>query len=475
MYTGYIFVKAVEKKAVKDGLQTITKINNNFVDNRNQFLKLVRERRKWRSQIKSPSSPSEFLSVDESDLPINDDMPGAYLAYAEPAPVNKTYCKLNFKLPYDLAPKRKITPGGNKSSRYRVQYNAVEAHNITDVPQITYATHATADFAYYIPELLKRWDGLISIGAFVPDLDVSLFLEQIVQYCYCEPEMHRVSIHLIHDLRLPASTKDIYFLRPETCRIEDSSQYRIYSNFDDSTIYPINVCRNAARKASLTKYVLVSDIQLMPSKDLASGFLDMLTTNQLINATKKVYVLPIFELAENEYIPDTKADLIDMIADNRSVYFHKFICKHCQNFPGLEQWIADSNTTNVKEFSTIKRQDPHHRWEPIFIGTNAEPWYNEELSWEGLQDKMLHTIEMCLMDYDFTILDNAFLVHWPGIRTDKLAVEEWRLPYIRSNELVYKRSIQLLQKNYRNIEGCRVNASMNLFYKKKTKPTSVNS
>lgn len=35
-----------------------------------------------------------------------------------------------------------------------------------------------------------------------------------------------------------------------------------------------------------------------------------------------------------------------------------------------------------------KREYPHHRWEPIFIGTKYDPLYTEDMSWEGRQDKM---------------------------------------------------------------------------------------
>lgn len=36
----------------------------------------------------------------------------------------------------------------------------------------------------------------------------------------------------------------------------------------------------------------------------------------------------------------------------------------------------------------MKREFPYHRWEPIYICTKQEPFYDERLSWEGLQDKM---------------------------------------------------------------------------------------
>lgn len=42
----------------------------------------------------------------------------------------------------------------------------------------------------------------------------------------------------------------------------------------------------------------------------------------------------------------------------------------------------------------MKREHPFHRWEPIFIGTKQDPLYDEALSWEGFQDKMIQVSEM---------------------------------------------------------------------------------
>ena len=55
-------------------------------------------------------------------------------------------------------------------------------------------------------------------------------------------------------------------------------------------------------------------------------------------------------------------------------------------------------------FHVGKRVYPHHHWEPIYIGTNEEPWYDERLTWEGRADKMDQRFKLCLFKYDFYIL-----------------------------------------------------------------------
>lgn len=112
-------------------------------------------------------------------------------------------------------------------------------------------------------------------------------------------------------------------------------------------MYPINVCRNAARESALTEYVIVSDIQLMPSAKLAGNFLKMLD-NKLAPCDKTVYVLPIFEVDASEEIPSTKRQLVKLIHQEKAVYFHKLICSHCQKFPGIEQWKTTDPKDEVK-------------------------------------------------------------------------------------------------------------------------------
>ena len=42
----------------------------------------------------------------------------------------------------------------------------------------------------------------------------------------------------------------------------------------------------------------------------------------------------------------------------------------------------------LRIFKVVKRESPFLLWEPIFIGTNEDPLYDERLTWEGKRDKM---------------------------------------------------------------------------------------
>ncbi|PZC81011.1 uncharacterized protein LOC110373285 [Helicoverpa armigera] len=218
-------------------------------------------------------------------------------------------------------------------------------------------------------------------------------------------------------LKLP----DSGFVVPDF-RFEDCAGQNIdYTNtYRRSTLmmYPINVGRNVARNASTTNYFLVSDIEMVPSHGLAPKFLKMI--RKLMGDEKRdagcvfaktVFVVPLFEVERGEKIPHEKVTLIQMIATNRATYFHQRVCPHCQRFPGLQTWLMRPSKNVLEPMLIAKREYPYHRWEPLYFGTNKEPWYSEALSWEGRQDKMTQMLEMCLQQYRMVVLDGGFLSH----------------------------------------------------------------
>lgn len=72
-----------------------------------------------------------------------------------------------------------------------------------------------------------------------------------------------------------------------------------------------------------------------------------------------------------------------------AIFFHRYVCDLCQNFPDRSVWIKEaSKNTSLNIFAVTKRTHERNQWEPLYIGTNDEPFYDERLTWEGKRDKM---------------------------------------------------------------------------------------
>jgi hypothetical protein len=386
-------------------------------------------------------------------------IPGSYLSTKTP---NESYCNFRYGLPEELLYEESDLsfPFEEKDkSPYRILRDAVEAKWDKSVPEVTYATHATADFINYIAEIVRFWEGPLSIAVFIPDSDADLTIRQLAQLCFCTPEMGRVSVHFVFPLSAPPYLQN----HPEklTCERPDSSKLSTF-RMTNEIMYPINVCRNIARSYSQTDFVMVTDIQLVPSEELASRFVEM-TRALHVNKPKppsRVYVVPVFEVEAYDVIPRTKDELLMMVKEERAVYFHRHICSHCQKFPGVKTWLEiNPGSVNIKPFVSVKREYPFHRWEPIYIGGKNDPLYSEALSWEGLQDKMTQMLEMCLIGYQFVILDGAFLVHWPGIKKEKHKFNlknSWRMSFQQQNSKQYSKIIKELRRKYEDNPKCKL-------------------
>lgn len=58
------------------------------------------------------------------------------------------------------------------------------------------------------------------------------------------------------------------------------------------------------------------------------------------------------------------------------------------------------------------------------------------------------------MNYDLLVLDNAFLVHAPGIKRYNSKDDKKRLTYIRQNHKIYTSVLSNLLKKYGNHNRC---------------------
>lgn len=362
---------------------------------------------------------------------------------------------------------------------------------------VTLTTQGTTDFIYHTLELCRRWDGPISVAVFSPgsELIVSTTLIKFMRQCLPEPLSacikDKVTWHLVYNkLHGPSPSNTSYpklnldsanyplFVNQDQCpklpgpEPEDSirqfeEKLRRSNNIFPLSYrqkfqltYPINVLRNTARLAAATKYILASDIELYPSINLVPSFINYITRHNIemeYNYIKKFsFTLPIFEVKSNVSAPKTKKELVDSISRKDAIFFHKWVCDYCQNFPNRMDWLQTvkyghrdfTSDDEVVIFEVTQRNKSRDSWEPIFIGTNDDPLYDDRLTWDGRRDKMGQMYEMCLQDYYLLVLGNAFLVHAPGIKhIDKRdTIKRWK--YIKENNAIYDETIAKLREQY---------------------------
>lgn len=363
---------------------------------------------------------------------------------------------------------------------------------------VTLTTQATTEFIYHSLQLCERWDGPISIAIFSPGPEMSIALTLVKYMRECLPQplsaciKDKITWHLVYNTNYGPSISNLsfpqsylaqkavpLFIDEHICpKVEGPSpelsiqqfelelKKKIYGgdgkkNFRSShkLVYPINVLRNTARLAAKTKYVMSSDIELYPSVNLVPKFINLISRKTISSeypyVKKFVLTLPIFETKFDVESPRTKKELRKLFSLQDAIYFHKYVCDVCQNFPNRDKWLLESEAERRDElgvFEVVRRDRSLISWEPIYIGTNDEPLYDERLSWEGRRDKMSQAYQLCLDDYYMLIAENAFLVHAAGIKKiDKKDVAS-RYEYLRQNNIVYDSIISDLKNRYASSE-----------------------
>ncbi|XP_017012697.2 beta-1,4-glucuronyltransferase 1 [Drosophila takahashii] len=335
---------------------------------------------------------------------------------------------------------------------------------------VTYSSHADYSYLDNVVPLLERWRSPLSLAIYAPGTDFERTLDSILYLLQCHPGRHLVSeltsFHLYFDVEhLPQvvlSPKAALGMKancsgpPPYENVARKDLYRTRQGL----YYPVNMGRNIARKASLTHYVLASDIELYPTPGLVPDYLNFLGRLVIgrpgqLPTSPVVHVLRIFEVMANVSVPNTKMELQKLLKSGEAVPFHMEICAVCHRGPKLEEWI---NATVVSEglnvFNVGHRSQPDNMWEPIFIGTVEDPPYDERLTWEGQRDKMTQAYAMCVLDYEFHILDNAFLVHKPGIKQPAKSKSVLTHSSRRTNGLINKKISKEMRIKYGSRNGC---------------------
>ncbi|XP_017022035.1 beta-1,4-glucuronyltransferase 1 isoform X1 [Drosophila kikkawai] len=344
----------------------------------------------------------------------------------------------------------------------RAEHGEIKCHE-----SITYTTHADYTFLDNLVPLLERWNAPVSIAMHAPGTDFQPTLDSIRYLRECLPGSHLVraytTFHIYFGTKhIPKSVPKPHdvFKTGYNCSLPapyfNVSSGHLYKA-QKKLLYPVNVGRNIARDAALTHFILASDIELYPNPGLVKKFLEMIARNEqyLRRKAPRVFPLAIFEVEENSPVPHDKTELQEFLRSGKAIPFHKRVCASCHGVPKSKEWMSANETDELSVFHIGKRTGYYVHWEPIYIGTHADPHYDERLSWEGKSDKMPQGYALCVLDYEFHILDNAFLVHKPGIKVLKKDNRRAMLSG-KTNQLIRKIIYPELKIMYGMRKGCAI-------------------
>ncbi|KAF2893527.1 hypothetical protein ILUMI_12638 [Ignelater luminosus] len=167
-----------------------------------------------------------------------------------------------------------------------------------------------------------------------------------------------------------------------------------------------------------THYVLTSDIELYPSSNLISRFLELISKSGVSIRAKyypAVFTLHVFEIKDGVRVPETKTELQRLFKLRMAVPFHIRLCSLCHRIPETNKWKKNKESQHLAIFNVAKRTGRYRYWEPFYIGTKTDPPFDERLSWEGMRNKMTQGLITCakwgfpLNTLDLRLSEKAYL------------------------------------------------------------------
>ncbi|KAL0970131.1 hypothetical protein UPYG_G00237560 [Umbra pygmaea] len=321
-----------------------------------------------------------------------------------------------------------LSTGGifDASGQYRVYKNLIKSDFFNNQkpgadassPHLTLATHTSINNLHHLDSLLERWQNPLSVAIFAHGQDVKFATALVYALSiFCPQIQALVDFHLVcHSgeiANFPEQDRE-QFAGLEDCdsvfaRLEmHRDRYQNYAIGGNGNVsYPNNLLRNVARGGTDANYILVIDIDMVPSADLHQQFLALVTRRK--PATDEVFVLPAFEIRHMRKMPATKSELVQLYQVGEVRPFYEELCPRCQAPTNYSQWVnRHSGASGPLDVAyTLSWVDP---WEPFYIGSRTVPLYDESFKQYGF-NRISQACELHVAGYRFSVLNSAFVVH----------------------------------------------------------------
>ncbi|KAJ6654280.1 hypothetical protein lerEdw1_007377 [Lerista edwardsae] len=316
--------------------------------------------------------------------------------------------------------KQVLASGGtlDASGQYRVYWDMLRGTWPDERGQdVVLVTHTSLKNLHHAQGLVERWDGPVSVALFAPGAaEVRLATAMVyVMAALCAPVRQQVRLHLLCLADQVATFPELEdrgeFARLQTCgdvfaklaRVEAGQ--RNYAMGLANASYPNNLLRNVARRAAGGHWMLMVDVDMVPSERLREDFLAL--PRLADEGVPGVFVVPAFEIRHTRRIPGTKAELLQLYQVGEIRPFYEELCPRCQAPTNFSHWLNLPGGGPLRVAYEVEWKDP---WEPFYIGASSVPPYDERFKQYGF-NRISQACELHVAGYRFLVLSNAFLVH----------------------------------------------------------------
>uniref|UniRef100_A0AC35UEJ8 N-acetyllactosaminide beta-1,3-N-acetylglucosaminyltransferase n=1 Tax=Rhabditophanes sp. KR3021 TaxID=114890 RepID=A0AC35UEJ8_9BILA len=324
-----------------------------------------------------------------------------------------------FKCVFSAVASEKVNGFNIFNKNYTYTTNILNTINTHSPDRITLVI--TCSSSYLKPKFeasITNWGGPMILGVLIDDNEI-IGKQTACAYCTLKNMKGvnlKLSVHFIYKIRYPdySEAELMKYLSLVDCKdesqVESICQMKKLSFKErviKSSMFPINVLRNIARREVTTEFMILTDLDHVYSEHFESK-MAALARKELKAGSKKVLVMRFFEVADSIKEPvKNKNELKKLMNAKLATEFH---IKHYgvgHVIPKLPQWfkIEDSDV------ATVQFKQPYNvvEWEPQIVSRSDIPLHYDMPY--PIHSHTSHRRELCRAGYKFLIVNDCFVYH----------------------------------------------------------------
>ncbi|CAB0009512.1 unnamed protein product [Nesidiocoris tenuis] len=267
------------------------------------------------------------------------------------------------------------------------------------------ATQTSLEKVHSLVQVAHHWNGPISAALFAAgdeEFSILQVRERVsFQLAFPKEKIPTTSLFVETSSHLDCTRPEASLGKLLKKRSPDIVRWRLRNP------YPQNHMRNLARKNCQSPHVFLTDVDIIPSTNLADGLNNFFKTENC-NALC-AYVVPTYELDDRVQFPRNKTELVRLTGRGLARPFHHKVFIYNQFATNFSRWEQDKYINAVHVSHKVTNFE--FLYEPFYVASDSVPPHDERFIGYGFT-RNTQVYEMYVAGYEFFVLSPVFTIHW---------------------------------------------------------------